>query len=226
MKFRTKNLIRNIASAILTCLIVFIGLFSVVGIVFNIVYIPAPISSFSMYPTLNKDAPDFETVGDYAYLNRFASYQNNDIVVAKVEWNSNSIIKRLIASPNDCLQIKDEGEYYALYVNENLVHTKEKTYESVHGRPGGTVSYYENYLALLYAKPDQIVLNSKNEECFKLNDDEYFLMGDNWAESSDSVTHGPSKKSEIIGKIDFIIYMNENKWVAMFKHMVKVLFAF
>lgn len=226
MKFRTKNIIKNITSAILTSLIIFIGLFSIVGIVFNIVYIPAPVSSFSMYPTLNKDAPDFDTEGDYAYLNRFASFSNNDIVIAKVDWNEDAIIKRLIASPNDYFQIKYEGENYALYVNDKLVYAKEKTDKSIHGLTGGTNQYYLNYLELLNNNPDNVILNSNNERCFKLKDNQYFLMGDNWAESLDCIVKGPVTKNQILGRVDFIIYMNENKFVAMFKQMLKVLFTF
>lgn len=226
MNFRTSNLIKNIINAILTSVIIFVGLFLIVGIIFNIVYIPAPVSSFSMYPTLNKDAPDFETVGDYAYLNKFADFNNNDIVIAEVEWYNNAIIKRLVASPNDILQIKDQGECYALYVNEKLIYTKEKTDQSVHGLIGGTNQYYANYLLLLENNPNNVVLNSKNEECFKLQDNQYFLMGDNWAESLDCTTKGPVTKNQILGRVDFVIYMNENKSFAMFKQMIKTLFAF
>lgn len=226
MNFRTKNLIKNIASAILTSLIVFIGLFLIEGIIFNIVYITAPVSSFSMYPTLNKDAPDFETEGDYAYLNRFASYSNNDIVIAEVDWNEDAIIKRLIASPNDYFQIKDEGENYALYVNDKFVYSREKNDKSIHNLIGGTNQYYQNYLTLLKNNPDNVVLNENNEECFKLKENQYFLMGDNWGESLDCIVEGPVSKEQILGKVDFIVYMNENKHWAIFKQMVKVLFAF
>lgn len=226
MKFRTKNIIKNTVSTILTSLIIFIGLFSIVGIVFNIVYIPAPVSSFSMYPTLNKDAPDFETEGDCAYLNRFASFSNNDIVIAEVNWNEKAVIKRLIASPNDYFQIKDEGENYALYVNDKFVYSREKNDKSIHDIVGGTNRYYSNYLELLNNNPDNVILNSNNEKCFKLKDNQYFLMGDNWGESLDCIEQGPVTKNQILGRVDFIIYMNENKFVAMFKQMLKVLFSF
>jgi signal peptidase I len=75
MKFRAKNIINNIISAIITTIIMIVGLFSITGIVFYFVSTPAPVSSFSMYPTLNKDAPDFETEGDWAYLNRYTNFE-------------------------------------------------------------------------------------------------------------------------------------------------------
>lgn len=225
MKFRTKNLINNIVSAILTVMIVIFGFFSITGIIFYIVYIPAPVSSFSMYPTLNKDAPDFETVGDYAYLNRFASFENNDIVIAQVPWHSEAIIKRLIASPYDIIEIRDEDDKYGLYVNEKLIYNKEKNNKSIHNLAGGTNEYYNNFLRLLNNNPSNVVLDSNGNKCFKLDENQYFLMGDNWGESQDSVTQGPVTKNQILGKVDFVIYMNENKFIAMFKQMVKTLFA-
>ena len=145
MKFRTKTILKNIISAILVTIIMIIGFFCITGLVFNFVYTPAPVSSYSMYPTLNKDAPDANTEGDWAYLNKFAEFKNNDIVIAKVNWHSKAIIKRLIASPGDTLEIRDETTHYGLYVNENLVYTRDKTDVDVHGGTGGTNEYFERF---------------------------------------------------------------------------------
>lgn len=220
MKFRTKTIIKNIIIAILTTLIMIVGLFSITGIIFNIVYTPAPVSSFSMYPTLNKDAPDFETEGDWAYLNKFASYKNNDIVIAEVSWHSKAIIKRLIASPGDILEIRDENTYYGLYVNEKLVYKKEKTDISTHGVFGGTNKDYQTYFNLLTNNPENVAKDSKGRTCFKLKDNQYFLMGDNWEESTDCLDHGPVKKNEILGRVDFVIPMKENRFWGMLKQII------
>ena len=37
---------------------------------------------------------------------------------------------------------------------------------------------------------------------------------------------GPVSKNEILGRVDFVISMKENKFFAMFKQMVKTIFAF
>ena len=224
MKFRTKVLIKNILSAIIVTLIMIIGLFSIGGIIFNFVYTPAPVSSFSMYPTLNKDAPDFETEGDWAYLNKFADFKNNDIVIAEVSWHKKAIIKRLIASPGDILEIRDETTHYGLYVNESLVYKKEKNDISIHGVFGGTNNDYKIYLNLLKNNPDNVVNDSKGRKCFKLKDDQYFLMGDNWEESTDCLDHGPVKKDEILGRVDFVIPMKENRFWGMLKQIIKTTF--
>ena len=51
-------------------------------------------------------------------------------------------------------------------------------------------------------------------------------MGDHWEESTDCITMGPVSENEILGRVDFVIHMKENKFFAMFKQMVKTLFAF
>jgi len=221
VNLRKQNTFKNIISAILVTLITIVSFFSIVGIVFNIVYIPAPVHSFSMYPTLNKDAPDFEAEGDWAYLNKFAGYKNNDIVIAEVNWHSKAIIKRLIASPGDTLEIRDEITHYGLYVNEELIYTKEKNDISIHKLYGGTNQYYENYLNLLNTLPEEnLATTSKGKPCIKLNKDEYMLLGDHWEESTDCITKGPVKKDEILGKVDFVIPMKENRFWGIFKQMI------
>lgn len=220
MNLRKQTTFKNIISAILITLIIIVSFFSIVGVVFNIVYIPAPVHSFSMYPTLNKDAPDFEAEGDWAYLNRFAEYKNNDIVIAEVDWYSKAIIKRLIASPGDILEIRDEITHYGLYVNEQLIYSKEKNDISIHKLYGGTNQYYENYITMLNNNPEKVVKDSQGNKCFKLDENEYFLMGDHWEESTDCITKGPVKKNEILGRVDFVIPMKENRFWGLFKQMI------
>lgn len=223
MSNRSKMVVKNIISSIIITLIMIIGLFSITGIVFNYVYTPAPVYSYSMYPTLNKDAPDKDTKGDWAYLNKYASYQNNDIVIANVSWpnlKNPNIIKRLVASPGDTLEIRDEGTLYGLYVNENLICTKEKNNFSIHGKAGGTVAYYQNYLYLLERLPDQVVKTSQGNNAFKLKENEYMLMGDHWEESTDCISQGPVLKDDILGKVDFVIPMKENRFLGMLKQII------
>ena len=228
MKTHTKLVLKNILSAILTMLIMIASFFSIIGVIFNIVYTPAPIISYSMCPTLNNDAPDATTVGDYAYMNNFASYKNNDIVIAEVSWNNDAIIKRLVGTPGDTIQIKDETTHYGLYVNENLLYTKEKTdrgYKTNEANKG-SIEYYSYYIKLLESDRVSTTTASNGEKCILLNEGEYFLMGDNWGESKDCITQGTITKAEILGKVDFVIKMNENKFFAMLKQMILTAFRF
>jgi len=224
MSFRTKTTIKNIISAIVLTLFMIVCLFSITGIVFNYVYTPAPVSSFSMYPTLNKNAPDFETESDWAYLNNFAEYKNNDIVIAKVTWHHTAIIKRLIASPGDTVEIRDENTHYSLYVNNSLIYTKNKTdFCEAHleyNKSDGTNGYFSRYTSMLERNPNQVIETSAGTKAFKLNENEYFLMGDHWEESTDCSSMGPVKKDEILGKVDFVIPVNENRFWGMLKQII------
>ena len=228
MKYRTKAILKNTSSSILIVLIMIVCLFSIGGIIFNIVYIPAPVHSYSMYPTLNKYAPDSKAAGDIAYLNKFAEISKNDIVIAEVDWYSKAIIKRLIGTPGDTLEIRDEGEIYSLYVNEQLVTSNKKIDTSIpEGLAGGTIAYFQNYLDLLSTLPSENLSTTKQgNPCIKLNDNQYFLMGDNWSNSSDSIKYGPVSRDEILGKVDFVVYTNENKFFSILKQIVIATFKF
>lgn len=171
-----------------------------------------------MYPTLNYNVPTSQKDGDVVYINKFSSYTNDDIVVAQVDWwDSGYIIKRLIGLPNDTIQIKDEGTHYALYVNEKILYTKEKNAD--------TDSYYNNlYLTFFDRFPENTTTNESGEQCIKLNAHEYLLMGDNWGNSTDCLTGGPAKKSNIVGRVDIIIHYGENQFRTLVKEMWNLLF--
>lgn len=172
-----------------------------------------------MQPTLNTHANSQTEDWDTIYINKFKQFSNEDIVVAKVSWYSEAIIKRLIGKPGDIIEIKNTDDKYELYVNNKFVYDKEKTYKSSHGTIGGTNAYYDKYLAFLTS--DQFKKNvyekSDGTKCIILNENEYFLMGDNWAESTDCIEHGPVKKNNIVGKVDLVISKDENKFSAFIK---------
>lgn len=218
MSSRTKRIILNITSAILTVLIIVVSFFALINIMFNIIFIRTNVRGYSMYPTLNYNVPSSQKDGDVVYINKFSSYTNDDIVVAQVDWwDSGYIIKRLIGLPNDTIQIKDEGTHYALYVNEKLFYTKEKNTD--------TDSYYNNlYLTFFDRFPENKTTNESGEQCIKLNDNEYLLMGDNWGNSTDCLTGGPAKKSNIVGRVDIIIHYGENQFRTLVKEMWNLLF--
>ena len=218
MSSRTKRIILNITSAILTVLIIVVSFFALINIMFNIIFIRTNVRGYSMYPTLNYNVPTSQTDGDVVYINKFSSYTNDDIVVAQVDWwDSGYIIKRLIGLKNETIQIKDEGTHYALYVNEKLFYTKEKNAD--------TDSYYNNlYLTFFDRFPENKTTNESGEQCIKLNDNEYLLMGDNWGNSTDCLTGGPAKKSNIVGRVDIIIHYGENQFRTLVKEMWNLLF--
>ena len=46
------------------------------------------------------------------------------------------------------------------------------------------------------------------------------LMGDHWEESTDCITQGPVLKDDILGKVDFVIPMKENRFWGMLKQII------
>jgi len=114
---------------------------------------------------------------------RFRSPHRGDVIVFK--WPQNiavSFIKRVIATPGETVEVRD-GQVY-IY---------NKTY------PNG-VLLQEPYIN------DSTLTNVKRT----LGKDEYFVMGDNRDNSSDSRMWGPVGRHLITGKVWVVIYPFEN----------------
>ena len=230
MKLRTKKTLYNILEGIITSIILILSFFVLIFLTLNIVYDHTPITNYSMQPTLNSRVTTQTEEGDIVYVNKFAEFSAGDIVVAKVHWWSNPVIKRLVGCPGDKIQIKDEGEFYTLYNNGNALYSKEKTNVSLHGNPGRGSSYqyalYSNFVS--NKNPD--FDSSKNigeyegEPCIVLNDNEYFLMGDNWGMSDDCLLFGPSYENEIVGKVDYVVPKGENSFIYLCE-FIKTIFT-
>ena len=76
--------------------------------------------------------------------------------------------------------------------------------------PGDTITYDETLKTI--SVNDVIVEQSYGDRwrlktnTIKLKDDEYFIMGDNRGDSTDSRNFGPVKKSDIVGKVMFDLF--------------------
>ena len=231
MKLRTKKSLYNILEGIITSVILILSFFILIFLSLNIVYEHTHIKNYSMQPTLNSGVTSQAEDGDIVYVNRFAEFSAGDIVVAKVHWWDNPVIKRLVGCPGDKIQIKDEGEFYTLYNNGNALYSKAKTTVSLHGTPGrGSTYQYNLYLNFLNNAITDNIDVSKNigeyegEPCIVLNDNEYFLMGDNWGMSDDCLLFGPSYENEIIGKVDYVVPKGENSFIYLCE-FIKTIFT-
>ena len=169
-----------------------------------------------MRPTINTNVDDAKAPGDTIYVNMGAKFTNNDIVVAKVDWpllESSWIIKRVVGTPGDKIQIKDETTHYTVYVNNKVLYTKEKYGNSSSFPKSGSYLYFDNYLNFLDNPKFQEqgwVAEENGSKYIKLGEDEYFLMGDNWGHTTDCIEKGPIKADEILGKVELIVDV-ENK---------------
>ncbi len=179
-----------------------------------------------MQPTLNINMKDSNAKGDTIYINIYSSFTNDDIVVAKVNWYEHYIIKRIVGTPNDKVQIKDEGTHFGVYVNDNLLYTKVKTGSALTYPRTGSVGYYADYLDFLENDEFKSWVKEENgKKYIQLGENDYFLMGDNWGQTTDSISHGPVKTTEIIGKVDLILDVKEDKPYMATWFFIKKLFS-
>ena len=132
----------------------------------------------------------------------------------------------MVGCPGDVIQIKDEGETYGLYVNNALLYSKEKT-DGDNYKTGSSTSYFENNYKNFFNKSENaknVIINDNDEQCIKLNENEYFLMGDNWGKTTDSLSEGPFTKSAIVGKVEIVVPFGENEDSYILKTIFKMLF--
>ncbi|MDB6125627.1 MAG: lepB [Pedosphaera sp.] len=127
------------------------------------------IKGVSMSPTLL----DGERYLLYRFTYLWRTPRKGEIVVIKDPQDHGLSIKRIVALPNEVIEIRSNG----VYVN------KEKLSE-----PYLT-------LAAAYASGDSHVAP------LKLNPDQYFVLGDNRSRSADSRFYGPVLRKEILGVI-------------------------
>ena len=140
-----------------------------------------PIRYYLVQPFFVKGAsmePNFED-GDYLLVDelsyRFSTPERGNVVVFRYPLDrSQFFIKRIIGLPNETVEIKD---------NTVIIYNKDK--------PQGFV------LDESYLDPDQRTLG---DSVTKIDDNEYFVLGDNRLQSSDSRRWGLVNKSLITGK--------------------------
>lgn len=177
------------------------------SIFINLSFSIAPVSGFSMYPTLNINGSTLETQ-DRVVLNYIKQYHKGDIIVAKKEQNSNEeyiyVIKRLIAVGGDRVEILKNGD---VKVNGILL---DEPYVNISNKAN---AYYE-FMAW----------KSLNEENFEQNEliikpGFVFYLGDNRSNSYDCSDYGPVKEENIVAKVDFIIKANENAFLSVIKQI-------
>ncbi|MEM1312058.1 MAG: signal peptidase I [Patescibacteria group bacterium] len=141
------------------------------------------ISGKSMYPTYdNKDAIYIDQLTP-----KFSDYRRGDVVVllspAHLEGQRDLYIKRVIGLPGDIVILEDGKVFIENDNYPNGVQLDE--------------NYYLNPTVPTYKK---LAISSDKFVEEKLQDNEYYVMGDNRTASSDSRYFGKVNKSDILGK--------------------------
>ena len=220
--------LKNTLVTILIVLIFCCCFLSVANLAFVCTHTKERVKGYSMLPTLNSTVESSDIAGDTIYANPHAEIALNDIVVASPSWHDQLIIKRLVGLPGNKIQIIDIGETYELYVNDNLLYSRNKYLEDGTIDYYGTFLYYQNYISFLSNENfSSIVKKPENAEPYiELGDDEYFLMGDNWGYTLDSLRMGPVSRKEIVSKTCLIIEYGKNITWETTQYILKQRFSF
>jgi len=115
--------------------------------------------------------------GDRCLLNRFsylyASPKRGDLVVLRDRDENDLAVKRIVALPGESVRVS-EGR---MFVNGRRL----------------VEPYLEN--------GTQTTAPTGTDQCYSLGSHEYFVLGDNRAESEDSRFYGPVSRDQIIGTL-------------------------
>lgn len=162
---------------------IFAYIWEIVQVVIISLIIIVPIRYFLVQPFVVKGAsmlPNFHD-GEYLFINeityRFDEPKRGDVIVFKYPLDSSQyFIKRIIGLPGEKIKIKN-GQ---IIIFNSLFPEGMKIEESS------------------YLKDNQITHGDME---IKLENDEYFVLGDNRSASFDSRRWGPLSRKNIIGKV-------------------------
>lgn len=159
-----------------TFVICFIAVFLFTHYLFK----PVHVDGRSMQPTLEDNDLGFINIISRK-LNGFERY---DVVVVNNKEFKEDWVKRVIGLPGDSVYAKDD----VVYVNGKPIEEP----------------YLDNEIADSYHSRGELFTLDFDEVI--LGEDEYFLMGDNRRNSTDSRVVGPFKKEDIVGKDVYVIF--------------------
>lgn len=225
------SIAKNSVLALLIAMFSFFAFLGILNICFKLCYIDTQVRGFSMLPTINSTVNDSQQKGDTIYINKYADFTRNDIIVADVTLtpdipeNITNIVKRIVASPGDRIQIKDHGTYYGVYTNENLLYTRKKTGINTADIKTGTIAYFDKYLKFLdNTEYQKYVYTINGEKYIVMPEGEYFVLGDNWEGTIDSLNFGPIKESNVVGKVEAILPQSHINFFTPTWFMLKLIF--
>ena len=193
--------------------------------VFQVIFRPIDITGYSMQTTINASATGIngDRNTDTAYYQALGSsllsYKDIVIINGNYTKSAHSLIKRVIATPGQTINFETYGSVkndystqfkdylrYKVYVNDVLLNeTYIKNEEMLVKVPDPDEQFYYEF-----DKQFTKNLTEYGNFSYTLNADEYFVMGDNRNNSTDSRTFGPIKRADIIGEVLFIVPYGQN----------------
>ena len=192
--FEEENGYQGVGSFIIEIVKIFILAFLIIVPIRLFLFQPFFVQGDSMYPTyengeyliINELGYKRTTIGigekEFFTVDYFKELERFDVAVFRYPKDPDKyFIKRVVGLPGEKVEIKDG---------------KVKIYNSEN--PNGLMLNEEEHLT------DKILTaNAVHESPWQLEEDEYFMMGDNRGGSSDSRLWGPLSKNEVIGRAIF-----------------------
>jgi len=190
---KSNKFFNALVAVILTIIILFATSYIVVFSFYSRVYIDGA----SMYPTLNNFTNS--QYREFGLMNTHKShFKRGDIIVfdRSNDGSGDYLVKRVIGLPNETIKITDGG-------GAALADYIDISYD------GSTFRLDESYLTDV-AKTSTYAGAFATYSPLTLSENQYFLMGDNRANSQDSRMIGPIDKTQITGKLLVLYGYAEN----------------
>lgn len=177
MKIETKNeILSEVLYIFRTIVICSVAVFICVRLFFS----PIHVDGSSMFPTLEDDDFGFS----FVLGSLLKMYDRFDVVMVYSEKEKRKIVKRIVGLPNETIEYKNNQLFVdGKAIEENFfdqAYVDSQTF-------GGELDFTDDFGPI------------------KLQDDEYFLMGDNRAASKDSRMLGPFHAKDILSKYAYIV---------------------
>lgn len=162
-----------------------------------------------MYPTINKEGTQTISAplakSDRAYYVLTNNVKKGDVIIALN--GSVPVIKRLIATGKDTLEIVFENNLYGIKVNGNLI---DEPYIYSNSEMAIT---YNNFLSLKTYNSNKHLQNFST--CFNGNvltipENCVFYLGDNRSNSSDCSVYGPNYLENVLARVVFVVPYGQN----------------
>ncbi|MBE6114348.1 MAG: signal peptidase I [Erysipelotrichaceae bacterium] len=176
-KYKDTNIVIDVLSLMRDICVCFLISYVVATFIFK----PIKVDGSSMYPTIHHGDIGFSNIFSYSV----GGVERFDIVVLYEESLNEYVIKRVIGLPNETIEYLDNQ----LYVD------------------GVVVS--EDFLDKDYCNEMSMLMNDNFTDNYgpvTLQENEYFVVGDNRPKSSDSRIFGPVTLEQIESKGTFVVY--------------------
>ncbi len=206
-----------IALRIITVVVIFFAIISMLISGFHVVYIRTCVNGSSMSPTLNATYSQ-DGKRDIVYINRFSKVEVGDIVVLDLRENDSFgdyAVKRLIATEGDTVNMEFRDMQYNLIVNNQIISSRQYA-----GSPNNTYSSFTQYVYNHINDSSRVIKGEDNQpQGIIIKAGEIFVLGDNWDVSKDSSLVGPFNEKTIVGKVDIIVKPTQNEFLTILKRI-------